>query len=188
MPRLLSNRHWNSVRIPVSRFMELPRRRRRPASLTQLRLHINSSSKHGRQLTPVCPRRSTRSNGLASTPRLLTRALTKASLKTRFPGLKSEATQTENILDDLVPPVVTEPPKHRMHWVFIGPNGIRAGWGVLVFGLLYLVFLVFMGWVFRSDLLQVRHLSALSVRLGLIIEITQCLPAVLATWIMASIE
>jgi uncharacterized protein len=91
-------------------------------------------------------------------------------------------------LDELLPPVVTEPPKHRMHWVFIGPNGIRAGWGVLLFVLLYLVFFVFMGWVFRSDLLQVRQVKALSVRLGLIIEITQCLPAILATWVMAAIE
>ena len=87
-----------------------------------------------------------------------------------------------------MPPVVTESPKHRMHWVFIGPNGIRAGWGALLFALFYFVFVVLMGWFFRSELLQIRHVSALSVRLGLIIEITQCLPAVLATWIMASIE
>jgi uncharacterized protein len=91
-------------------------------------------------------------------------------------------------LDEFLPPVIAEAPKHRMQWVFIGPNGIRAGWGVLLFVLLYVVFILLLGWIFRSDLLQVRHLSALSVRLGLIIEITQCLPAILATWIMAAIE
>ena len=91
-------------------------------------------------------------------------------------------------MDELLPPVIAEPPKHRMHWVFIGPDGLRAGWGVVLFVLLYLVFILIIGWVFRSDLLQVRHVKALSVRLGLIIEITQCLPAILATWIMASIE
>jgi uncharacterized protein len=92
------------------------------------------------------------------------------------------------ILDELLPPVIAEPPKRRMRWVFVGPNGIRAGWGVLLFVLLYLVFVLLIGWVFRSDLLQTRHVKALSVRLGLIIEITQCLPAILATWIMASVE
>jgi uncharacterized protein len=91
-------------------------------------------------------------------------------------------------LDELLPPVIAEPPKHRLHWFFIGPDGIRAGWGVLLFVLLYVVFIFLFGWIFRSDLLQVRHMKSLSVRLGLIIEITQCLPAILATWIMASVE
>jgi uncharacterized protein len=91
-------------------------------------------------------------------------------------------------MDELLPLVVAEPPKNRMHRVFIGPDGLRAGWGVLLFVLLYFVFIVLMGWVFRSALLPLAHVTALPARLMLIVEITQCLPAILATWIMAVLE
>jgi membrane protease YdiL (CAAX protease family) len=90
--------------------------------------------------------------------------------------------------DELLPPVIEEPPKHRVHWVFIGPNGIRAGWGVLLFVLLYVVFFLLIGFVLRSELNQLRQVKALSVRLGLALEITQCLPAILATLVMALLE
>jgi hypothetical protein len=60
---------------------------------------------------------------------------------------------------------------------------------VLLFVLLYLIFISLIGWIFRSYLVQVRHLrGGLPVRLGLIVELTQCLPALLATAIMAMIE
>ena len=107
---------------------------------------------------------------------------------THLSGLVSILVNRECILDELLPPVLAEPTKHRMHWVFIGPDGIRAGWGVLLFVVLYFVFIVLTGWVLRSALLPLRHVSALPARLMLIVEITQCLPAILATWIMASLE
>lgn len=76
-----------------------------------------------------------------------------------------------------------------MHRVFIGPNGIRAGWGVLLFVVLYLVFFGVLAWVFRSYLVQARQLiTGLPVNVALILEVTQCLPAILATVIMALIE
>ena len=42
---------------------------------------------------------------------------------------------------EALPPVVQEPPKRGLRWVFMGANGLRAGWGVLLFILLYVVFL-----------------------------------------------
>jgi uncharacterized protein len=98
------------------------------------------------------------------------------------------APEREGILDELLPPVIEEPSKQRIYWVFMGSDGIRAGWGISLFVLSYVVFFLLIGWVLRSELNQLRQVKALSVRLGLILEITQCLPAILATWIMALIE
>lgn len=92
-------------------------------------------------------------------------------------------------MDELSPPVASESPKHPMHRVFIGPNGIRAGWGVLLFVVLYLFFFVVLSSVFRSQLVQARQLvTGLPVSVALILEVTQCVPAILATAIMALIE
>jgi membrane protease YdiL (CAAX protease family) len=80
------------------------------------------------------------------------------------------------------------PPKRGLHWVFVGADGIRAGWGVLLFVLLYLVFLFFTAWSLRPFLHVVRLAKMLPVKLGMIMEVTQLLPAILATTIMARIE
>ena len=42
------------------------------------------------------------------------------------------------IAEESVPP----PPKRGVHWVFFGDEGIRAGWGVLLFVVLYVVFVI----------------------------------------------
>jgi len=85
-------------------------------------------------------------------------------------------------------PGVPQPPKRDMHWVFFGAEGLRAGWGVLLFVLLYFVFIFVTGWVFRPFLHGVRKITVMPVRVGLIMEFTQFLPTILATTVMALIE
>jgi membrane protease YdiL (CAAX protease family) len=80
------------------------------------------------------------------------------------------------------------PPKRGMHWIYFGANGLRAGWGVLLFAVLYLVFFFFASWVFRPFLAAAGHVVVLPIRLALIIEIVQLSPAILATAVMALIE
>ena len=80
------------------------------------------------------------------------------------------------------------PPKRGMRWIYIGADGLRAGWGVLLFVVLYLVFIFFAGWVFRPFLIAARHTAVLPVKLGLIMEFVQLSPAILATAVMALIE
>jgi hypothetical protein len=84
--------------------------------------------------------------------------------------------------------VIPPPPKHGVHWVFVGANGLRAGWGVLLFVLLYLGFLFLTGWALRPFLREARHVTVLPLRLGMITEFAQFLPTILATAIMALIE
>ena len=95
----------------------------------------------------------------------------------------------EEILEaGAAPPAIPEPPKRGLHWIFVGADGIRAGWGVLLFVVLYLVFLFFTGWALRPYLQAIRLAKVLPVRLAMVMEVTQLLPAILATIIMALIE
>jgi uncharacterized protein len=79
-------------------------------------------------------------------------------------------------------------PKHGLSWIFLGENGLRAGWGCLLFALLYVLFLFLAGWIFRSFLRGVHHITVLPLRLALISETVQFLPTILATTAMAFIE
>jgi membrane protease YdiL (CAAX protease family) len=79
-------------------------------------------------------------------------------------------------------------PKRGVHWVFVGDDGIRAGWGVLLFVLLYVVFALLIAWVLRAPLREARQITVLPLRLAMVIEFVQFLPSILATVIMASIE
>jgi uncharacterized protein len=95
----------------------------------------------------------------------------------------------EEILEaGAAPPAIPETPKRGLHWVFVGADGIRAGWGVLLFVLLYLVFLFFTAWALRPHLQAIRLAKVLPVKLAVVMEVTQLLPAILATTIMALIE
>jgi membrane protease YdiL (CAAX protease family) len=97
--------------------------------------------------------------------------------------LDEDIVQTEAL-----PPAIQEPPKHGLRWIFIGTNGLRAGWGVLLFVALYVLFLLVMGRLLRPFLREARHLTVLPVRVALITEFAQFLPTILATSIMAFIE
>ena len=47
----------------------------------------------------------------------------------------------EEIVQAEASPLATpQPPKRGVHWIFIGADGLRAGWGVLLFVLLFIGF------------------------------------------------
>ena len=104
----------------------------------------------------------------------------------QLPGGKLD----ENVLraEEFSVPSVPPPPKRGVHWVFFGDEGIRAGWGVLLFVLLYLVFSFLLGMVFRATLREARQMTVMPLRLAMILEFVQFLPSILATAIMAFIE
>lgn len=86
-------------------------------------------------------------------------------------------------------PQPPEPPARGLHWIFAGPNGIRAGWGILIF------IVVFAAVGFGISLLlhhyfQQHHVrtAAMSPRMGLFYEVIQLFCVVVATGILALIE
>jgi hypothetical protein len=89
---------------------------------------------------------------------------------------------------EALPPVIQEPPKRGLRWVFMGDDGLRAGWGVLLFVVLYIAFLLIMGRLLRPYLREARNLTILPLRLALINEFAQFLPCIFATAIMAFVE
>jgi hypothetical protein len=72
--------------------------------------------------------------------------------------------------------------------VFVGANGLRAGWGVLLFVLLFIGFEFLTARVMLHFVQSPRHVAVLSLRLALITESAQLLPVLLATAVMAFIE
>ena len=86
------------------------------------------------------------------------------------------------------PLVIPPPPKRGVHWVFVGPDGLRAGWGVLLFVLLFVAFGFLTAQVLRHFLHPDRHTAVLPLRLAFISEGAQMIPLLLATAIMALIE
>jgi uncharacterized protein len=89
----------------------------------------------------------------------------------------------EQILETAAP----QRPQRDMRWVFIGADGLRAGWSALLFVLLYLIFALLSGMLFARLLAGLRT-NDLSLSLGLKMELVQLLPAVIATIVMALIE
>ena len=83
-------------------------------------------------------------------------------------------------------PVATPP--RGVNWVFLGSNGLRAGWGVLLFVIFYCLFFVLIGRVMQHLLEPARHITILTVKLAYSVEMVQLLPAILATALMAAIE
>lgn len=79
-------------------------------------------------------------------------------------------------------------PEHGLHWVFVGKNRIRAGWGILLF------IVIFAATAFGANL-WIRHLihphargAAMSPHFALIQESLSLLCAIVATGILALIE
>ena len=72
------------------------------------------------------------------------------------------------------PPAIPQSPKSGLLWVFVGADGIRAGWGVLLFVLLYLVFIFFTGWALRPFLQAIRLTKVLPVKLAVVMEVPSC--------------
>jgi len=72
-------------------------------------------------------------------------------------------------------------------WVFFGPHGIRAGWGVLLFAVIWLALSLAAQWV-CFPLLRWSPGTPMPPRTGIVVEVCQFLPAVIATWILSIIE
>jgi len=93
------------------------------------------------------------------------------------------------LLSPIEPPA-PEPPKRGLKWVFVGENGIRAGWSVLLFVLI----LVATGFVLQTAVQFLLHPkrpapgAALSPKIGVIGEGLQVLCVFIATAVMAAIE
>ena len=76
----------------------------------------------------------------------------------------------------------------RVHWVFWGHDGLRAGWGILLFVVLYILLFFLAAWPTRSYLLAASHTKVMPAKLMLILELVEALPALIATAVMARIE
>jgi membrane protease YdiL (CAAX protease family) len=83
-----------------------------------------------------------------------------------------------------------------MHWVFLGPNGLRAGWAILLFAVILVAtdFLAF--WALQSTMHRMAQAagmvrgqnSAMPVGLGFLQEILQASGMFVATFVMSRIE
>ena len=101
------------------------------------------------------------------------------------PAPQSEAPQITPA--ETLPP---EAPKRGLRWVFVGQNGFRAGWGVLLFVLIFLATAFLLGSALRL-LLHPKPAprgAALSPQIGLISEGLQAFCVFVATAAMALIE
>ena len=88
------------------------------------------------------------------------------------------------------PSFLTEPPPERdVRWVFLGPQGIRAGWSVLLFiGIFIGLFFTVMALV--NDLVRHGHTAGppSSPRVAALNEGITFVVLVIATWIMSRVE
>ena len=76
----------------------------------------------------------------------------------------------------------------HVHWLFWGDDGLRAGWSILVFVLLYIALFLAAGWPLKPYLGAAAHVRQLPPTMMLILETVQALPALIATAVMARIE
>ncbi len=73
------------------------------------------------------------------------------------------------------------------HWIFVGPNGLRAGWSVLIFaGIVYAAMMLAGGLL--SPYVHIAKDQSIAPFTGFLMEIAQLIPAVIATAIMARLE
>lgn len=86
-----------------------------------------------------------------------------------------------------MPPEPSAVPLRSVSWVFIGPQGIRAGWGVLLFALIWLALSLAAQWV-CFPLLHWSPGTSMPPHTGVVVELSQLIPAIIATWILSMIE
>jgi uncharacterized protein len=72
--------------------------------------------------------------------------------------------------------------------VFMGPEGLRAGWGILLFVALFIGFTYLSFLTLKHFLPRRPHTALFALRTAFISEFTQFVPLVLATAVMALIE
>jgi uncharacterized protein len=87
-------------------------------------------------------------------------------------------------------PPQPEPPRRDLKWVFVGKNGIRAGWGVLLFALIF----VAVGFLLQITIRLLFHpkppprSTAMTPRLGVILKGLELFCVFVATAAMALVE
>lgn len=79
------------------------------------------------------------------------------------------------------------PAERDVRWVFLGPKGIRAGWGILLFASVWFLLTFFSNSLFLP-LLDWQPDAPLPPLTGIAMELIQFVPAVIATWMMSIIE
>lgn len=87
-----------------------------------------------------------------------------------------------------VPAAAPTPPERGLRWVFAGGNGIRAGWGILLFIVIFAAVAFGLGFLLRGYFRHLAHGGAMSPSLGLVTEGVQLACVVIATGILALIE
>lgn len=87
------------------------------------------------------------------------------------------------------PPAPPPAPRHGMGWIFVGKSGIiRAGWGILIFIVVFAAVAFFGGFFLRDFFQHHSRTGVLTASTGLVAEGFQVLCVVIATGIMALIE
>lgn len=90
-------------------------------------------------------------------------------------------------LADPATPAVDDSPSPPGQQLFFGPQGLRAGWSVLVFAALIAILVIVCGFAV-GPFLHVRPGMAIPPSAGLLLELSQLVPVVVATAVMAAIE
>jgi membrane protease YdiL (CAAX protease family) len=72
-------------------------------------------------------------------------------------------------------------------WVFLGPQGIRAGWGILLFAGIWYALSYVAQWLLMPHL-HFDPRFPVPPGTGIVVELAQFIPAVIATWILSLIE
>ena len=91
----------------------------------------------------------------------------------------------------LLPPDAPKAQRSKLHFLFLGNEGLRAGWSVLIFVLISAL-IIAMG-TFAVQKTQVvtppmPDASGISLSFGFVDEVISALAALFATWILAKIE
>ena len=88
---------------------------------------------------------------------------------------------------DSEPRPVPEPPTVPGQWLLFGPQGLRAGWAILVYATICAVLVIVCGWAVGPFLHLVPGVP-ITPSTGLLIEFAQIVPVIAATAIMAALE
>ncbi len=88
---------------------------------------------------------------------------------------------------DVAPEVSATRPQSLSRWIVLGPQGLRAGWSILIFAALCAI-LIIGAQIFVGPLLHVNLNTPIGPLKGLAMELCQFVPVVIATWVMARLE
>ena len=88
------------------------------------------------------------------------------------------------------------PPTHGVNWVFLGPNGLRAGWSMFLFAIIFIATDFLVGWALhgymqrlaQADGVSRSHASAMPLKYAFLQEIVQASGLFVATIVMARLE